>query len=106
MLLLISRLYRLKRGYAPEHHEVWLEWTDAVLGGMRAWMAEQRPRPGSQLDRAIAYAQKRWKALTVFRDNPAIWLDNNGTERALRPAIQGRRTTTARVANVGCRPAP
>lgn len=91
MLLLIGRLYRLKRAYTPELHDVWLEWTDAVLDGMQAWMTKQRPRPGSQLERAIAYTQKRWKALTLFRDNPAIWLDNNGTERALRLAIQGRK---------------
>lgn len=91
MLLLIGRLFRLKRAHAPELHDVWLEWTDVVLEGIRAWMAKQRPRPGSQLEQAIGYMNKRWTALTLFRDNPAIWLDNNGTERALRLAIQGRK---------------
>ena len=62
-----------------------------MLDGIRAWMAKQRPRLGSQLEQAIGYMDKRWKALTLFRDNPVIWLDNNGTERALRLAIQGRK---------------
>ena len=91
MLFLIGRLYRLKRAYRAELHDVWLEWTDAVLDGIRKWMAAQRPRPGSQLAQAIGYMDQRWKALTLFRDNPTIWLDNNGTERALRLAIQGRK---------------
>jgi transposase len=91
VLLLIGRLYRLKRSYDPELHDVWLEWTDAVLQGIQRWMAKQRPRPSSQLKQAIGYMDERWKSLTLFRDNPAIWLDNNGTERALRLAIQGRK---------------
>ena len=91
MLLLIGRLYRLKRAYSPELHDVWQTWTDAVLDGIRAWMLAQLPRPGSQLEQAIKYMNARWKALTLFRDQPEIWLDNNGTERALRLAIQGRK---------------
>ena len=78
-------------GRVTKPREVWLQWIDVVLDGIRAWTAKQRPRPGSQLEQAIGYMDKRWNALTLFRDNPAIWLDNNGTERALRLAIQGRK---------------
>lgn len=91
LILRVGRLYRLKRAYDPDHHERWQEWVDVVLRGIQQWMAEQRPLPGSQLEQAIGYMQERWTALTLFRDRPEIWLDNNGTERALRLAIQGRK---------------
>ena len=32
-----------------------------------------------------------WDRLTRFVDDPAIWLDNNRTERGIRGAVVGRR---------------
>ena len=91
MVALIAKLYRLKRVYTPELHDVWLVWVDVILKGMQTWMTTQRPRPSSKLAQAIKYKVDRWKGLTLFRNEPAIWLDNNGTERALRQPIQGRK---------------
>jgi len=91
MLALIRKLFRIKPAYDPDAHEVWQQWVDEILKGMKTWMKEQRPIPKSQLAQAIGYMSKRWKGLTLFRDDPAIWLDNNGTERALRGPILGRK---------------
>jgi transposase len=35
--------------------------------------------------------QKHWPGLTVFVDNPEVPMDNNAAERALRPAVIGRK---------------
>lgn len=91
MVALIAKLYRLKRVYTPELHEIWVTWVDVILKGMQTWMQHQRPRPGSKLAQAIKYMVARWEGLALFRNEPAIWLDNNGTERALRQPIQGRK---------------
>jgi hypothetical protein len=58
---------------------------------MREWMHRQRPRPGSALAKAIIYTDSRWQQLTLFVEDPEIWLDNNGTERALRGPVIGRK---------------
>jgi transposase len=45
----------------------------------------------SGLGRAIAYMQGLWPGLVRFLDNPKIPLDNNGTERAIRGPVVGRK---------------
>jgi transposase len=40
---------------------------------------------------AIAYALAQWPALQVFLDNPAVPIDNNASERALRIVALGRK---------------
>lgn len=47
--------------------------------------------PRSSLGTAIAYTLELWPELTRFLDDPAIPLDNNGTERALRGVALGRK---------------
>jgi hypothetical protein len=45
----------------------------------------------SELGQAIRYALSRWKALTRYRDNGIVEIDNNGAERALRAVALGRK---------------
>jgi hypothetical protein len=45
----------------------------------------------SDLAGAIHYALARWKALTRYRDDGRIELDNNAAERALRAVALGRK---------------
>jgi len=52
---------------------------------------EQLPLPESSLGQAIAYMGSLWDGLRVFLDNPNVSLDNNGTERALRGVVLGRK---------------
>jgi len=44
----------------------------------------------SELAKAINYSLKRWKALTRYRDDGRIEIDNNAAERALRGVALGR----------------
>ena len=45
----------------------------------------------SELAGAIRYALVRWAALTRYRDDGRIEIDNNTAERSIRPVVLGRR---------------
>jgi hypothetical protein len=45
----------------------------------------------SELAAAIHYALVRWAALTRYRDDGRIEIDNNTAERSIRPIVLGRR---------------
>jgi transposase len=51
----------------------------------------QKTLAQSGLGRAIAYMQGLWPGLVRFLENPRIPLDNNGTERAIRGPVVGRK---------------
>jgi hypothetical protein len=48
----------------------------------------------SDLTKAIRYGLSRWDAFTLFLDDPAVAIDNNAAERAMRPLCLGRRNWT------------
>ena len=62
-----------------------------IIDKLRAWALEQRGLPKSGLRKAIDYMLKYWDGLTVFLRDPYVPLDNNGTERALRGMVIGRK---------------
>ncbi len=62
-----------------------------VVAELRRWMRGQNALPSLSLGRAIAYADGIWAGLVRFLDNPDIPLDNNQTERAIRPVALGRK---------------
>jgi transposase len=47
-----------------------------------------------ELTSAINYGLSRWDAFTLFLDDPAVAVDNNAAERAIRPLVIGRRNWT------------
>ena len=51
------------------------DWFTGLLGRVSA---------KSELARAIGYSLTRWRALTRYRDDGRIEIDNNAAERALR----------------------
>ena len=77
-------------------------WRRARSGRRRSWpssspgCAQQQDRLSrkSEVGKAIAYALKRWAALTRFLDDGRICLSNNAAERALRGVAVGRRNWT------------
>ena len=64
-----------------------------VLDGLHAWLTATLARvPGrSDLATAIRYALSRWAALTRYRDDGRLAIDNNAAERAIRPLTLGRK---------------
>lgn len=65
----------------------------ALVEEIRQWLTAQglQARSQSALGRAIAYGFDLWPGLTKFLGNPAIALDNNGTERGMRAVAVGRK---------------
>jgi transposase len=64
-----------------------------LLDALHTWFmttAKQVPKK-SDLAGAIHYALSRWKALTRYRDDGRIDIDNNAAERALRAVALGRK---------------
>jgi transposase len=63
-----------------------------LLDEMHAWLTSLvgRVSAKSDLARAIGYSLTRWQALTRYRDDGRIEIDNNAAERALRGVALGR----------------
>ena len=64
-----------------------------LLDDLHAWLTAtlQAVSAKSDLARAIKYALVRWPALTRYRDDGRIEIDNNSAERSIRPVVLGRR---------------
>ncbi len=60
-----------------------------------AWAREQLTRPevlpASSLPKALGYLLNHEAGLRVFLDDPAVPIDNNESERAMRPPVLGRK---------------
>jgi transposase len=66
--------------------------TDPILAELKAWLDATRPHalPKSALGIAIGYASNNWAALTRYRDEGYLAIDNNLAERTLRAVALGR----------------
>jgi hypothetical protein len=64
-----------------------------LLAQLHAWLTAmlQRVSAKSEIAGAIRYALVRWTALTRYRDDGRIEIDNNSAERSIRPIVLGRR---------------
>jgi transposase len=63
-----------------------------LLEDLRAWLTGMVAKVSakSELATAISYSLARWRALTRYRDDGRIEIDNNAAERALRGVALGR----------------
>ena len=64
-----------------------------LLESLREWLRQtlNRVSKKSELAKAIGYILTRWTALTRYRDDGRIEIDNNAAERALRTVALGRK---------------
>lgn len=64
-----------------------------VIEDIVAWFWRTAPfvMPGTGLYEAIGYMVGTWRGLVLFLDDPTIPLDNNGSERAARGPVLGRK---------------
>ena len=63
----------------------------AVLAKFKTWLWSQAVLKTLSIGKAAAYAIANWERLTRFVENPLVPLDNNGTERAIRGPVVGRK---------------
>lgn len=98
-LRLILDVYRvehdaMERGIVrtDEHAELRRTRGRAAMETFHAWLLANEPAhpPRSSLGKAIRHALKNWERLCVFLDDVNVPVDNNVSERALRPVAKGR----------------
>lgn len=83
----------LKDAIPEQRYTIRLERSRPVLDAYLAWIHQQRPRklPKSKLGEAIAYSMNQWDKLTGFLKDGRLEIDNNRSERAIKPFIIGRK---------------
>jgi transposase len=93
----IGELYAIEdeiRGKLPDQRrEVRQARAGPALLALHAWLHEQLSKVAqkSQFALAIRYTLSRWTALTRYRDDGRIEIDNNAAERSLRTVALGRK---------------
>ena len=93
----IGELYKIEadiRGRLPEERaRVRGARAGPLLDELKVWLEQQLARVSkkSELAVAIRYALTRWVALTRYRDDGRLEIDNNAAERALRAVALGRK---------------
>jgi transposase len=93
----IGELYVIERqirGRQPaERAQVRQQHAGSLLAALQQWLTTtlRLVSAKSELAGAIKYALVRWSALTRYRDDGRIEIDNNTAERAIRPLVLGRR---------------
>ncbi len=93
----IAKLYAIEaeiRGKPPvERAAVRQARAGPELASLHAWLDTVLPSLSkkSELATAIRYALTHWVALTRYRDDGRLEIDNNAAERALRAVALGRK---------------
>ena len=93
----IARLYTIEaelRGNPPDTRRALRQArAGPELDSLETWFREKLRKVSakSAFAAAVRYALERWEALTRYRDNGRIEIDNNAAERALRTVALGRK---------------
>ncbi|WP_138753598.1 IS66 family transposase [Paenibacillus sinopodophylli] len=83
----------LKEASPEERHKARAERSRPVLEAYHVWLRQQKSRtmPKSLLGQAIAYSLNQWDKLTAFLKDGRLELDNNRSERSIKPFVIGRK---------------
>lgn len=96
----IQKVYRVEHdakesgiSQSSEHLTLRQERAGPAMAELLTWLEEKKNEyePKNTLSKAIRYASKNWKELTLFLDDPRIPVDNNRSEGALRVVALGRK---------------
>src|SRR6516165_2816503 len=97
VLGLIAQLYDVEDEIRGRNDEERLaarqERSLPVLKRLEEYLREQQGRalPKSQFGKAINYALNQWEALLLYASDGRLEIDNNSSERTLRPCAVGRK---------------
>ncbi|MCL6576925.1 IS66 family transposase, partial [Kyrpidia sp.] len=92
-----NRLFKIERGLKDatpeERHAGRQTLSRPVLDAFLARLQEQSAQviPKSVLGKAIAYCLNQWSKLVVFLEDGHLELDNNRSERSIKPFVIGRK---------------
>jgi transposase len=93
MLAWIQDLYRIdaRATDLAERGRLRAAESRVVTEKMKTWMSHVTALKTTSLGGAVRYTLGIWDRLTLFLEDPVVWLDNNRTERGLRGPVIGRR---------------
>lgn len=83
----------LKEVSAEARYTIRQERSLPVLNAYLAWLRQQRSRtlPKSKLGEAIGYSLNQWDKLSAFLEDGRLEIDNNRSERAIKPFVIRRK---------------
>ena len=98
-LRFFKSLYKIERQATTlqltpdKRHALRQKETTPLLEKFKQWLDEKAPTalPQSPLGQAFAYTLKRWKGLTQFMNDGRVQIDNNETERHIKPFVIARK---------------
>jgi transposase len=84
---------KLKNVTPDERYKQRLEHSRPILDLFLAWLNTQKPRvlPKSALGAAITYCLNQWENLAAFLADGRLEIDNNRSERSIKPFVIGRK---------------
>jgi len=92
-----DRLFKLERDLQDatpaERFEERLHQSRPVLNAMKLWLERQVETllPKSAFGHAVTYCLNQWEKLTAFLKDGRLELDNNRSERSIKPFVIGRK---------------
>lgn len=83
----------LKELEPQKRYEKRLELSKPVLDSFLSWLKiqEQKVLPKSKLGEAITYCLNQWDKLVAFLKDGRLEIDNNRSERSIKPVVIGRK---------------
>lgn len=92
-----NALFRLERKWKEatpeERYAARLAESKPLLDTFKAWLDKQQVQvlPKSLTGTAITYALNQWEKLKVFLQDGRLEIDNNRSERSIKPVVVGRK---------------
>src|SRR5690606_35741789 len=83
----------LKELEPHDRYEKRLELSKPVLDSFFSWLNIQKQKvlPKSSLGQAITYCLNQWDKLVAFLEDGRLEIDNNRSERSIKPVVIGRK---------------
>lgn len=92
-----NELFKIERGirdFSPEkRYDRRQQQSRPVLEAFCAWLHTQKERvlPKSPIGEAVAYCLQQWEKLIAFLEDGHLEIDNNRSERSIKPFVIGRK---------------
>lgn len=96
-MLIYRKLYRIEKEAAEmsskQRYEYRLEYSQPILNKFKHWLDTnyQTVLPQSPLGKAMAYSIRHWKGLVRYLQDGRLEIDNNSTEREIKPGVIARK---------------
>ncbi|SHE71574.1 IS66 C-terminal element [Desulfofundulus australicus DSM 11792] len=83
----------MKEATPEERYQIRQVRSRPVLGAFLAWLKKQKTQvlPKSSFGQAINYCLSQWDKLIAFLQDGRLELDNNRSERSIKPFVIGRK---------------